>query len=311
MAYETGQTTSYADLRSRIHTFLQGESWTLSGVVIHKGNVFAQLTANAGDLRVKGGQGESGGALVTPFPHFGRILTSAFGTDVTFPATYHLFVHTNPDCFLCVLNYATLNCQWLTFGEINKAGNWNGGQYYGASYPPEFMYSDVNFRNYGCYSDNNGYYRVVGLGYFWSGNTVWTRIGGVGNMHMVCDLDGAVGDWIDNHGTYSGPNFNGSFLARDLVPYGPNTFNSQSTLIPVHIYASRPDDFCSVLGEPGHTRYVNIRHYDVGDIITLGSEKWMVFPHQKKSANTLKGDTSNLENGDTGYLGYAVRYDGP
>lgn len=310
MAYETGTTTSYADLLTRIHTFLQANGWTLSGAVIYKGNVFAQLTANTDDLRVKGGQGESGGALVTPFSGYGRIYSQAYGDNVAFPATYHFFVHTNPDVFVCVLNYVTLNCQWLTFGELNKVGIWQGGQYYGASYTSAPTDWTVQFHNWYCdATDKNGHYRAIGLGYFWAADD--NNGDYYGNLHMVCDLDGAVGDWIDNHGLQGGPNFNGSFLARDLVPYGPNTFNSQATLVPVHVYASRPDVFCSILGETGHTRYINIKHYNIGDIITLGAEKWMVFPHQKKSSSTLTDGNTILESGNTGLLGFAVRYDGP
>lgn len=312
MGYETGQTTSYADLQTRIHTFLQANGWTLSGLVIHKGSVFARLTANSGDLRVHGGQGEAAGDLVTPSPGYGRLLTACYGSDVVFPATYHLFVHTNPDLFLCVLNYATLNCQWLTFGELNKVGNWQGGQYYGASYSSQAADWQLRFYNYYChkYNTNSAANNVIGLGYFWAGNATKDS-DAPGNLHMVCDLDGSAGDWVDNHGMQGGINFNGSFLARDLVPYGPNTFNSQSTLVPVHIYASRPDAFSSVLGEPWHTRYFNMKHHSLGDIITLGPEKWMVFPHQKKSDNALTNSGTSLTNGDTGVLGFAVRYDGP
>jgi hypothetical protein len=311
MPYDIGATTGYADLKSRIHTFLQDNGWTLSGTVIYKGNVFAQLTDNTAYLQLVGGQGESGGALTDTCPAISRIRTDAWGTDVTFPCTYHFFVHTSPDVFMCVINHNTLNVQWMTFGEVNKYGAWNGGQYFGASYNSGSLHNVWQFSNWRCrfYNTQAGQNTNCGIGYFWASTD--TSSGGYGNMQMVCDLDGSAGDWIDNHGTLSTRNFNGSYLANNLVPYSPNTFNSQAVLVPIHLYHNRPSDFSSVIGEPGHTRYVNIKHYNAADIITLGAEKWMVFPHHKKSANSLTDPAVYPSGSETGYLGFAVRYDGP
>ena len=317
MPYETGTTTSFDDLRTRILTFLQANGWTLSGNVIHRGNVYAALRAYPADLLVDGGQGESGGELTSKTPYdFGRILAACYGTQVAFPSTYHLFVHTNPDMFLCVLNYATLNVQWLTFGELSKYGSWNGGQYFGASY----CMSNGNennwqqrFHNHYCYdyNTNNSVVRPLGIGYFWAAKHDDLEAYQTSNMNMVCDIDGSLGDWIDNRGLQPGPNFNGSFFSRDIVVNSPNNFNSQTALVPVHVYTSRPGAFCSLIGHTEHTRYCNMKHYNVGDILTLGADKWMVFPHQKKSNLTLNDSNQFASTGETGLLGFAVRYDGP
>lgn len=317
MPYETGTTTSFSDLRTRIHIFLQANGWTLTGNVIHRGNVYAKLRAYAADLLVDGGQGESGGELTAKTPEdFGRLLAACWGTDISFPCTYHFFVHTNPDLFLCVINYATLNVQWLTFGELAKFGTWNGGQYFGASYCMTATgegFWEKRFHNYYCreYNTNTGLTRPLGIGYFWAARADDTASTYPSNMNMVCDIDGSPGDWIDNHGKQPGPRFNGSFFARDTIVNSPNSFNSQTILMPVHVYASRPDAFCSLIGHTEHTRYCNVKHHDIGDILTLGAEKWMVFPHHKKSNDALNDSSQYKNNGETGLLGFAVRYDGP
>jgi len=318
MPYDTGTTTSHADLHSRINTFLTANGWTQDGNVLYKGNVFAEVTDDTSYLQVKGGQGQSGGTLTTPCAAVSRISTVCWGPDIVFPCTYHFFAHSSPDMFMCVLNHNTLYVQWMTFGELNKYGTWNGGQYYGSSYNTGNLQNRFLFYNWESrfYNTQAGQTTNVGIGLFWAAK--YASNGGYGNMQMVCDIEGALGDWIDNYGTLSAgnPAFNGSYYARDLVPYSPNTFNTQATLIPINIYVGRASAFNSIVGEPGHTRYVNIKHYNIGDIITLGAEKWMVFPHAEKSAHSLTDPGSTTSSTDTskcqtGYLGFAVRYDGP
>ncbi len=312
MPYETSTTTGYADLRSRINTFLTSNGWTLSGNILYKGDVFAELTDDTEFLKLQGGQGQSGGTLTDPCSASSRLRTDCWGADVVFSCTYHFFVHTSPDVFLCVINHNTLNVQWLTFGDLNKYGTWAGGQYYGSSYSGSGLQNQMRFYNWRCYFYNTsgGISYNVAPAYFWACSGA---AAGSGNMQLVCDIEGSTGDWIGNHSSLSSQNFDGSYYARDLVTRSPNTFNSQATLIPVNIRCSRASDFSSIIGETGHTRYINIKHYGIADIVTLGAEKWMVFPHQKKSDHAMTTHTSTITGttGETGYLGFAVRYDGP
>jgi len=54
-----------------------------------------------------------------------------------------------------------------------------------------------------------------------------------------------------------------------------------------------------------HIRYVVIANLQPEDIITLGSDRWRVYPFFRKGAAFAPAGQ------DTGYLGMAIRYDGP
>ena len=136
-------------------------------------------------------------------------------------------------------------------------------------------------------------------------------------MGFRCDLDSQT--WIMNSQFMSGsPVFggtktlyqlSGAGLTPDLTTYNPNNWNEQTILVPILPLMSRADDKASILGNTVHSRLTNVRNHNIGDIITLGADKWMVFPHLIKGTANLRG-YSDSTNGNSGLLGFAIKYDG-
>ena len=213
------------------------------------------------------------------------------------PLTYHLSANTNPDIIVCTLVYNINECQTLIFGNIKKIHDsafTGGGFYFGTHrlwYGVNGIYTlaDNSLLSYGYssplpfipYTPNSG-----------------INIGSSECLHA--ELDGVV--WATrDYGCVLGLT-NVCNLARS-----PNTYNSQTHLVPVSIYLQYASGYRGYLGQLEHIRYLRNDNYEVGDIITIGTDKWKVFPAWKKSiTNRSGGSTAN-----SGTLAYAVRYDGP
>ena len=95
-------------------------------------------------------------------------------------------------------------------------------------------------------------------------------------------------------------------IRKPLIQRTPNTWNGEATLLPVQAYLARPSSKVSLIAELGHMRYVRIDNYNAGDIITLGADRWKVFPWWQRNAASRDGADFS-----SGTLGFAVRYDGP
>jgi len=95
----------------------------------------------------------------------------------------------------------------------------------------------------------------------------------------------------------------------------PNAFNGQTVLTPFIPFLSGSDGYFIPLGRIGHVRFVKLTNYDPGDVITIGPDKWKVFPWSIKDTTKPDGERLPFYNSSslpsTGVLGIAVKYDGP
>ncbi len=308
MAYQTGTFSSPADLVSTIQAFATTNGWTLSGNVLKKGSVYAAVWADGVDVKVQGGLGESGGVLTSPCPDTGHIdggdaSYPYFGElQSSYPATYHLFAHTNPDVILCAVNYNVVWWQWMAFGSIVKYGDWVGGEFYCGPHNGS-MLSAGQTDAYRVQS--SGSWLSSGLALFWGGKENWGNTYPDGS-YLHCEIDGYT--WASSTRETGG--LSAAYLkARhpevmgDLIKNSVSTWNQQATLIPYYLFADRPDSKQSLIGQVEHIRSLRLDNLNPGDIITIGSDKWMVFPWVKKDLS--------LGYSSSGPYGFAVRYDGP
>lgn len=312
MPYQSGTVNSLTEFATALRTFLTANGWALAGTdICHKDGVFSRIWDDAGNnFYVETGTGQTGGVLDGGLGQAPRIrgipYISRGSITVTWPAAYHFFAHTNPNGWLAVLHHDTSYVQWAMAGEITKIGNWNGGLYHGASYPYIYQGNETfatrfsNNANY-QYNVNNASTYGFGWGNWWGSDHDGN---GQGNIALQCDVDGNTVE-----GNYD-KRMSGVRLVRELTPQTPNVYNDQSILVPQIITVARPDSFYSVVGYPAHTRHVNMRNFNIGDILELGPEKWMCFPHLKYGTADMTS-ASTTRDIDTGRLGFAVRYDGP
>ena len=305
MAYQTGTFASFASLKTTIETFATTNGWTLTSGILHKGSVAAQLSVpDAQALQLDFSDAQDGvGNLISPhvrslflLDNFGGPTSNDSGLDMQFPVTYHLFEFGAYNEIICVINYNTDYIQQMSFGEIKKYGTWLGGTY-GASTASERTTNNQYFYPFRLF-----FYAASGkssAGGMWTTNQSASNDSTTNPNHIIkCDIDG--GEWLINsvsRAGFAGENrFYPSSLSR---PYTGvvNQSNLQPALAAPMILMGRPSDLVSVVGTVPNVRHVNVAHYNIADIVTIGGVKWMVFPMQIK--------TFSLD------IGFAVKYEGP
>jgi hypothetical protein len=84
-------------------------------------------------------------------------------------------------------------------------------------------------------------------------------------------------------------------------------YNGEAILIPIIAFVGR-GSFIAPCAQLQHARNLRIDNYEFAQIITLGGDKWMVFPWFLKEP----ADRNHYGRQDgTGTYGWAVRYEGP
>ena len=117
-----------------------------------------------------------------------------------------------------------------------------------------------------------------------------------------------VGEFI-NHGLSGGTGWSTTDVMA--APYRapldfilPSTWNSEAVLLPIQAFSTvyGSAKVALVLDVVG-ARACRIDNFKPGNIITLGSDRWKIYPWYLKAA--AESSTSS------GRLGWAIRYDGP
>lgn len=303
MAFYTGSVNTIADLISALTTACVAEGWMLSGNVLSKGTCYARVQESSGRVEILGGTGVDGSNAITGAgPSSAYISKQWSGDTLTFPVTYALHILTAPDEIYLLINYEVSRWQWLAFGSSPVAGLPGTGNWYGGS----FAYGGTGISS-GAYltggsgGANNSNANCPGL--FW-GTAV---IGNVKGSYVHHGLD--AGAWSGNNwgnsigGSANAINYNGILLASL-----PNAWNGEIALLPIQPLVGRSSGLYSVVTDIAHARYARIDNYEPGDIITLGTDRWRVYPWWVKNAAARDGGDGVPH---TGTLGWAIRYDGP
>lgn len=301
MAFVTGSANTMADLLAAVQNACTANGWTLSGSVLHKGTCYMEVKISGINLlQVEGGTGIDasnnltgrsdmnpgaiGNTITYTYPSNGSVLFA-------FPVTYFIHINTNPDEVYVVANYSVSYYQLLSFGQsampgLGASGNWYCG---GNSNYATVTSNGVN--SYGGY-----YYSSDGMG-----GELFCRIYGA-HLGVNTNMDGAE-TWASD----AGQNYTGICSSEwyDLWKRQPNAWNGESILIPVRAYASRGSNFYSPVLECAHARHINIQNLNDQDVITIGSDKWKIYPWWHRGTSWARTA------GDSNYTGHALRYDGP
>lgn len=287
MAYVTGTANSLTDLLAAIQNACTANGWALSaGGVLSKGTCFAELKIASGVITIRGGTGVDGSGNLT-----GACNTTSAGVGFstsagsywcgaapwTWPVTYFIHVLTAPDEVYVVSNYGTRFYQTFGFGQSTMPGLVGSGNWYAGA--------KFNANIYLCGTSGEttrGSQSAFGLFMGTSGYGP-----GGGGVHHSLDsatwaVEGAWRDWA-------------SLFYRQ-----PSQWNLESILIPIRVYASRPSSFLSPVLECAHARFINIANVSDQQIITLGSDKWKVYPFWSRDPSIYSW-----------VMGHAIRYDGP
>jgi hypothetical protein len=319
MAYYSGVANNVNDLLNALRTSAVSDGWTLTGDVLSKGTMHVETLISYGNLKARAGLD---GSMTSPCPwqHIGYVTKSTLSTacDLTYPCNWEFHGHAQEVYF--VVNFAVDRYQFLAWGKstvpgLPGIGTWIGatvGQVrdetdpYNDSLPnPITIYADGGGANYGFAS---GYISASLFGArYWADEN-----GNVTPCYVHHDLDG-YGWRIEPTSSTSYFPYGRLWIASpyDPGPYAtmqPSAWNAESALLPLRCYFRRPSGMLSLIVDCEHARLLRIDNLTPGDVLTLGSDKWKVYPWHRKNIAARNGCWP----GDhTGTFGWAIRYLGP
>lgn len=307
MAYYSGTAGSLTALRTALLTHAQADGWTLTGDVLSKAGVFFQLQTTATNLTCLGCESN---AVANPAPgvvSIGRIYQrSGYPTiEISFPCNYEVFGFS--DELYLVVNYDVDSYQWMAFGKssvpgLPGQGGWCSATYgfFGtnpASLAPIFITPTTG---------GSGGLRATSAALFYTTD-----------YNDSPSQNGWVNHGLDSHGwTFNGSAYDAPPGISTLVPLigiQPSAWNSEAVLLPIRSWKPRPSYKSSLIVDLANARHTRLDNLTPGDILTIGSDKWKVFPWYRKNTAQRNGsvDIGNTEINHTGTFGWAIRYEGP
>lgn len=305
MAYYSGTATSLANLLTALQTHAVADGWTLTGDVLSKAGVYFQLQTTATNLTCLGCESN---AVANPAPNvvsIGRIYqrTSYPTREISFPCNYEVFGFAQ-EIYL-VVNYDVDSYQWLAFGKSTVSGLVGQGGWCGASIgllEVAASATDPIWITGSSGGSGGAGFPNTCAALFWT--TACSNSATARNCWINHGLDG--------HGwTYYGSASNipsGIQPLAPLIAMQPNAWNSEAVLLPIRSWKERPSYKNSLIADLANARHMRIDNLSPGDILTLGSEKWKIFPWYRKNAAARDGGT---QINHTGTFGWAIRYQGP
>lgn len=294
MAYYTGTANDMAALRQALidACVLEGWVWDVGGEVLSKETMFLRLRVVSGYLTLLGRTSAAAGDA----PSAVRI-GQLGSTPVTFPLTYEIFAF-SAEVYM-VINYGVDYYQWCAFGQSTVAGLPGSGMWVGASVPGGFAgIIDISATSGGAASWT---YSCPAL--FWRTNG--TESVAAANCWAHSDLD-AQG-WLPGQTINADPVV-GIAACAPLIGLLPSAWNSEAVLLPLRAFKVRPSNKVSLVADLEHARYTRVDNYAPGEIITIGSDRWKVFPWYRKNTAARNGGAGIVH---TGTFGWAIRYEGP
>ena len=306
MAYYTGTATDLADLHTKLlgHAVADGWAWAV-GDVISKAGVYFQIQAGVNHITCLGCESN---AVANPAPNvvsIGRIFErSGYPTrEITFPCNYEVFGFAQ-ELYL-VVNYDVDSYQWMAFGKSTVPGLPGQGGWCGATYGV-FALSSSNTAPINITPTGGGQSGTDGTT---CAALAWSTIQSVYSTAR----NFWVNHGLDSHGwTWNGLNADspiGIRHASTMIGLQPSVWNSEASLLPLRCLKQRPSYKSSLIVDLANARHIRIDNLSPGDILTLGSDRWKVFPWYRKDIVNRNGSAGSINH--TGTFGWAIRYEGP
>lgn len=300
----TGTANSYADLLTALNTACTDNGYTLTGNVLSKGTFFLEAKVVGSTLQIQGGTGQTGGVLtgrsnmqpsLIGITVVNKVPPNSSGVNtphpVVFPVTYDIHINTAPDEVYLFINYEINLYQYLAFGQSDMPGLGGTGNWYYGSAGINTSGSSWDMRIIGGGGATGGYFNP---GLFDALQGYGAGVGGIDHSMDAANQWGPYWSYPDRWQTQGN---------------SPNAWNGESVLAPIIVYTSRASDLRSPVLQTGHSRWVMIDNLTDGQIITLGSDKWKIYPLWKRGER-LMNNVNNSNNSGTATYGHAIRYNG-
>lgn len=303
--YETGTASDRIDLLDRIRIaasalgwverrWSAGDGWLAleppaGGVVYH------MRPSGGANIAMRGSTGYDSGAAWGAQP---GVQGSDTVTNVV-AGPYHAYhLYATQDYIHVVIEAEPGRYRHLGVGVIERYGSWSGGEYvHGTFWDQGSTRVDV---------PDNDYHSAPFDGRAWASAT---------RTYMTTlrvDIDGLGSQWrrvSDGwgsgtvRGVVRGARDDGSIMAR-LWHCTPTTITGVAPLIPIMPLVGRAGD-STRMSPAGHVRdmrYVHMRYILPGEIITIGTDEWQVWPLVRRVDVVVNDDTEQ-----SGYYGLAYR----
>lgn len=309
MAYTTGTVASLTELRAALINACVAEGWTWDSgnEVLHKAPLYVQLQVSGLNLSLLGRTSLTAGDAPRTV-RMGRLLEIAGQPtfEIAFPAVYHAFIFADEVYF--VVNYSVDRYQWCAFGKSTVQGLPGSGMWIAAT----TGWDTMRFQNAAApFSINStggteGNINKTSGALFWTTDSAFNAPGR--NYFVHSDLDGH--GWYTENASPTDASGPGIKALTPLIGLLPNTWNSEAILLPARVHKVRPENRASLVADLAYARHTRIDNYEPGQIITIGSDQWKVFPWHRKNAASRNGGggTSGIDH--TGTFGWAIRYEG-
>lgn len=308
MAYSSGTAASFAALKTTIETVLAANGWTVSSGIISKGAAYFALVADANQLELQAGTGQSGSALTGTAAASVKVMDFTLA-PITWPVTYEIHVLADPDEVYVVVQYNLDRFQHLNFGVSNVPGIGGSGAWFTGSFRGNVPRTSSNCRVFLRNGNGSGTdvgaqpFDGFGLGFFFSGID-----GSFQSSFLHCGLEG-VG-WKTVYGSAAG-NLLGPSYTSALLYALPSLFNQATPLLPIHALVARASQGQTIAASLAHARYCRLDHVVAGEVLTYGSDDWKVYPLHSRNDAQRDGVTWITGAQHSGTFGVAIRYTGP
>lgn len=306
MAYFTGTAPSFADLKTAIYNACAANGWTLSNDIISKSGCFFKLTSAATYLEIDAGTSQSGSTLTGDKPR-GRARIQSFSTaSVVFPINYEIFLTTEPNEVICVINYNSDFYQHLFFGKSDIADIGGTGAYFSANCSSGtetitgLVVLSVQKSNIRSSTANNR----MALGFFSEGD--YSSVSNFASF-AHCGLDSAA--WCDVHGTYPNKLHTASGLSNiaSLITALPNLLNAANILLPLKAVKQRNSGGLTTIVNMRNARFCRIDAITPGETLVYGPEQWKFYPLYRKDFVNRNAPNSYAPSNHSGTFGIAYR----
>ncbi|MBE9577844.1 hypothetical protein AAHK14_03825 [Moraxella sp. K1664] len=298
MAYCTGQANSHRQLANILVEKCQVHGWVWQQGILSKNNWFIKISVQENPMSnqgiiITGGTGQQGATLVNASatsvrmgsPHTSELL-------IKFPVLFHLFIFENEVYLIAKSDHDKY--YYLAFGgsELVNQAQANG------------LWLSATACYHGYWSQSISIYETNG------------GAGGGGNPSAVAPFwnrSGFSENWSNAvicHGLNDTLWSSGSSIAyatfEPLISRLPTAHFADSPLLPYNVYLQRPQNKLSLIAQFDNARFLRIDNHEPEQIITLGHERWMIFPFFRKNIASRSRGYGN----HTGTFGWAIRYEG-
>lgn len=328
MAFQTGVSTSIDNLMQTLSTFLQANGWTEDDITtgatgrmsIHKNSIYVHFqwtdTVDGGTLAMYQSLGyiNSGTSkwLHTDDSGSGQATASSSSLDngrcvnkFEGPHTNYWFFEkdSSPAYINVVVEVDAGRFRHFGFGELDKIGDWTGGEYcYGHLWGQTATQIDnpastghaVGFGAGDVSTDNPCTLHIEGHTGEPNVNTKWAAIGG-----------SATSGGTDRSVVARWPGLGGSRGGPWVSPFAHmpiSQLNAFKPLMPISVMvrdtAPTPDAFY-LLGFQKDVAVINIKNIDPASTVVVGSDTWYIFPWVRKQR--LQVDTEESWNAGWAY----------